>query len=28
LTLAGSGLWSGDLAEMRRDAKRTRGARR
>lgn len=27
LTLAGSGLWSGDLAEMRRDTKRPRGAR-
>lgn len=28
LALAGSGLWSGNLGEMRRDARRARGARR
>lgn len=28
LSLAGSGLWNGDLGEMRRDVKRPRGARR
>jgi hypothetical protein len=28
LTLAGSGLWSADLGEMRRDARRPSGARR
>ena len=28
LTLAGSGLWNGDVGEMRRDARRARGARR
>jgi hypothetical protein len=28
LTLSGSGLWNGDLGEMRRDARRSRGARR
>jgi hypothetical protein len=28
LTLAGSGAWSGNLGEMRRDARRPRGARR
>ena len=28
LSLAGSGLWSGDLRAMRRDAKHPRGARR
>jgi hypothetical protein len=28
LTLAGSGAWSGDLGQMRRDARQTRKARR